>query len=246
VPFVIALQFLTTLPVKLREEIRPGQFANSLVTFPIVGALIGLFLYGMYLLSDLLFNGPISAGIVLVMLLLVTGALHLDGLMDTCDGLLCSGKSLDERLKILKDSRVGSFGVVGGLSIMLLKLLAIMALPQELRLAGLVLMPTLGRWAQVYAIVSHPYARSGGLGDLFRAQVKWRHFISATAIALAIVVGLAEFRGLMAMAIALLAAWLVARFAVSRIAGLTGDVYGAINEVVEVAVLLALPVLPRL
>ncbi len=147
--------------------------------------------------------------------MLLTGGLHLDGLMDTCDGVFCV-RSPEERLVIMRDSHVGAFGVLGAVCLLLVKFAALGALlagDRQLLLGGLLVAPMLSRWAMVLAAVCFPYGRSGEtLGSSFHRTV-----------------------GPVQLAATL--AYLVARFALSRLPGLTGDVYGAINEVIETLVL---------
>lgn len=245
--FFTALAFLTTIPTP-----RPGQavevpqagveaYARSVPYFPLVGLLLGLILVGLDYVLGLAFQPLAVSALLIAATLLLTGALHLEGLIDSCDGLLCA-KSPEQRLEIMKDSRAGAFGVAGAGAILILRFAALASLPAGVRPQALLLAPILSRWAMAYAMAAFPYGRRGpGLGSMFKDYLKPRDTIYASILALVAVVAISQLAGLLAFAIAILATWLVARFALSRIPGLTGDVYGAINELVELAILLLLP-----
>ena len=110
--FLIALPFLTTIPVKVSGKIGPKEFGRAMAWFPAVGLLLG----GILALADLgtrtLLPPAVSAAITLALWVLLTGALHLDGLMDCCDGLLAA-RDPEKRLDILRDTHMGAFAVVG-------------------------------------------------------------------------------------------------------------------------------------
>jgi len=207
--------------------------------FPLVGLLIGLVLC---LLSILI--GPYLPSLVLAALLMVvniwlTGGLHLDGLMDACDGLF-AGRSRERKLEIMRDSRVGSFGVLGGVSIILLKfaLLASMSLHQ-LPLVFLLVLPA-SRWAMVLAIYIFPNARPAGLGSAVRQVVTRRRVTIATALALLIAVIAGHLIGLCVLGMATVVVVALGLWVTRSLGGLTGDIYGMIAEVTEVACLLLL------
>jgi adenosylcobinamide-GDP ribazoletransferase len=240
-PFFIALQFLTRLPTPNTGEVSGPDAARSTVCYPLVGLLLGGLLVGVDVLARQFW--PVSAASVLVLLagVALTGALHLDGLMDTCDGVF-SLKPPEQRLEILRDSRVGAFGVVGAVLLLLLKFTLLAELVGPERWRALLVMPVLGRWLLVYALGAFPYARPTGLGQIFSGQVRRIHWILASFSALILTLGL--FPSSLGFGLILgswLGATLCARFCQSRLGGLTGDTYGALNEVVE-ALALALVV----
>ncbi len=241
--FLVALQFLTIAPFPVRRPISGTELGRSMRWFPLVGALLG----GLIALVDWLLAPVTTAEIrsvtTIVLLAVLTGALHLDGLMDACDGLFALA-SPQRRLEIMADSRVGSFGLVGAALILLLKYAAILAIPAYGRPAAFIAMGALSRWSMVYTTVLYPAARPTGLGQAYKAAAGRTDLAVATGFA---VLALAPSGA--AGAGALLLTWAVAalcaRYACERIGGLNGDVYGAISEVVEVAVLIALPPLWR-
>lgn len=253
--FLVALQFLTRLPSPIRHEITVEEMGRSAAWFPAVGLLLGLILAALDLLLRLALPPAVVDVLLLVALLALTGALHMDGLMDTCDGIF-SFKPPERRLEIMRDSRVGSFGVVGAASVLLVQFGALQSLPLgpygglegtplTQRAAALVLAPLLARWAMVYATVAFPLARASGLGAMLRQHTGRRELVLATLTALVVALAVGRLAGLAAFLVALTTTWLGARYVMTKIPGLTGDVYGAINEVVFAVVLLAWPLLLR-
>ena len=139
---------------------------------------------------------------------------------------------------IMKDERVGAFAVVGGILLLLTKYAAL-AGTQD-RLGAYLLAPLLGRWGMTLAIVLFPYARTEGLGRAMKDNAGWRQVFAATVLAGVACWWAGEERGLLAMALTAGATWIIRHrcFALRRLPGLTGDIYGDICEIVEVAVLL--------
>jgi adenosylcobinamide-GDP ribazoletransferase len=236
-----ALEFLTVfrLPLWGRRPAGAEQIARSQGLFPLVGLLLGLMLVGLDRALSEVMPLPATAALLVVALVVATGGLHLDGLADTCDGLF-GGSSPPERLAIMRDSRVGSFGVLALFCILLLRWAAFLSLASPVRRGALLLAPALGRWAMVGAVAALPYVRPEGLGkEMHRAA--WP-LPTLTAAAIALAVGLLLFPawGVALFAIASVVGGLIAVYARGRLGGLTGDVYGAISECAEVAVLLAM------
>jgi len=240
-----ALRFLTRLPIPGRETFA-RELGKATIFFPFVGGLIGLLLAGVNLCAGRLWqNEVISNAIVIVTLVLVTGGLHLDGLMDICDGVF-GGRSPGHALEIMKDSRAGAFGVLGAISVLLLKFSFLFALSSDLKWRALIFVPVAGRWALVYAISGFPYLRQEGTGRAFKEQVNGWHLFGASLLAAGIG-GLLFRLWFPALAVIVwLAVYLQARYLMKKLGGLTGDAYGAIAEVVEVAVLASIPLLAQI
>jgi len=244
-PLLLALQFLTAIPVRVSGEVTPRLMARAMAWFSVIGLMLG----GVLALVDVglraLFPPLASTALLLVTWVALTGALHLDGFLDCCDGLLAA-KPPEKRLEILRDTRVGAFAVVGAICLLLVKFAALLELAPDHRMAALLTIPALARAAMVYAARAYPYARSGpGLGQLFRDELTWREVLVAVAIAVAaagLVLGVAGLAlALCVWLMTIVVAWWVRR----RIPGLTGDVYGAINESAEVGALLCLLAVER-
>lgn len=176
-PFFIALQFLTRLKIVNQTEWSVEDFGKSVVAFPYVGLIIGLILALLYgILSPFIPLVPLML-ILVIAEFLITGGLHADGLMDTSDGLF-SGRERDRKLEIMKDSRIGSFGVVAFVFVTLLKWQLLTAIPTaEFIPMVLIMMPLMSRWSLVLSIRSYPYAREQGMGAAF-ANLAPKHVIT--------------------------------------------------------------------
>jgi adenosylcobinamide-GDP ribazoletransferase len=229
-----AFQFLTTFPAIIRRSFTAGEMGRSVGFFPLVGLALGGIFYGLASGLQVVFPSPVVAVFLLTAWLLLTRALHFDGFLDSCDGLF-GGFTPERRMEIMRDSRVGAFGVAGGGLLLLAKYTAIVSLPQ---LSGLVLAPVFGRWVLSMAIFAFPYAREKGLGRDMKDNVRWPQVTLASMITLLAGWLLAGWLGLLAFVLAGIVLWLGAAFILRRIPGLTGDSYGALCELTELAVLL--------
>ncbi len=235
--FLFALQFLTTIPVPWRREAGPEELGRSTGYFPVIGLVIGLILAGLSWLFELLFPAMVANALLIVSLVIITGALHLDGFADTCDGI-AGHKSVEDRWQAMRDSRTGGFGIVGIVLLLLVKYVSLVSIPAPLLRTTLVLMPVLSRWAMGYAIFAYPYARPSGLGQAFKQGTGWIRFTMATLIALVIAVVLFQLPGLAVMFLIWVLTVAMAAYFKSKFSGLTGDTYGALNEVAEVSLLI--------
>ena len=239
-----AVQFLTVFPVTKRRETSAEELGASQEYFPLVGLCIGAILAGVNWLLNLILPAPVVDVLVIIVLLLVTGAMHIDGFSDTCDAL-SSRWSPQEKWRIMSDSHVGAFGVAGAFCLLLLFYVSLGERSGTYKMLSLILTPALGRWSMVYAIFAFPYAKPEGLGRAFKEQTNWRRLIPATSLVVVAAVGLFAVKGLGLSFIGLvlvLAVWLAAAAVAlvlrGKFAGLTGDSYGAINEVTQVFVLI--------
>ena len=235
--FLAALSFLTVIPLPRRREVSPEQVGRSIGYFPVVGIIIGLILAGLYWLLRLVLPSAVVSGLLLVCLVVLTGGLHLDGFVDTCDGI-AGHKTPEARWQVMRDSRAGAFGIVGVCCLLIVKYVSLNSVPDSLMMMTLVLMPVVSRWAMVYAVFAYPYARPSGLGKVFKEMASRRRLAIATLVALAVAIPWFRLAGLVIM----LGVWIIvvamAAYLKRKFSGLTGDTYGAINEVAEVGVLI--------
>lgn len=205
------------------------------------GLLLGLLLVGVEKGASEIFPVPLTAALLLVVLAAVTRGLHLDGFMDVCDGLF-GGYTAERRLEIMRDSHVGAFAVVGAVSLLILKYGALVSL-LSLSVPGkewvLLLFPMLSRWAMVIQLGLFPYVRRQGLGSpLHQGTAKLATgFAAATAIAASVLLGGIGGSGMLAGLTIL--AWLLGLGMSKMLGGLTGDTYGATNEITEIVGLTA-------
>jgi len=227
-----AVSFLSRLPVPRRTS---GQLADAVAWFPVVGALLG----GLVALADvglqgLGFSSLVSSAGDVVLLLVLTGGLHADGLMDTSDAVFAHA-GRERRLEIMRDPHAGSFAVIAVVAVLLLKVAAVASLPPGLRVASLVAAPVLGRGAIVLVATLFPAARPTGLGATVRAGASWRRLVLA-AVAPALACAWLSPLGPIVLLAALVWAWLAGRWLTSLLGGLTGDCYGAVCETTETLV----------
>ncbi len=236
--FRLAVSFLTVLPVGRDIEATPEQLGRSMGLFPAVGLLIGLGLcVSNWLLEGLLPRAVLDCLLVLL-LIAVTGALHLDGVADLIDGL-AGGRDRESALEIMKDSRVGAVGAVGLIMVLLLKYLSLYHVPLELKNAALIFMPTAGRWMQLCLSCYSPYVRKeGGTGSAFVDNVGQPEFLRGTATLIVAALVLFWGKGIFLVFLLGIATMLILRYFEMRLGGITGDVLGAVTEMVEVLVLL--------
>jgi adenosylcobinamide-GDP ribazoletransferase len=238
ISLLAAFQFLTISPPLVRRAFTDRELGRSVGWYPLVGLALGGALYGLAVLADPLFPQQVLAILLLAGWVIATRALHLDGFMDMCDGLF-GGFTPERRLEIMRDSRVGAFGVAGGMLLLLTKFTLISATLPDHRVA-LLIAPVTGRWVISLAVVLFPYARPTGMGRTIKNHAGWpQALLSALVLATAAL----SFAGLPALLAAALSGGLVLLWllAVRRmIPGLTGDLYGAACELAEVLVMVLL------
>jgi adenosylcobinamide-GDP ribazoletransferase len=243
--FLLALQFLTAIPVRIRE-FHEKKHAASMIFFPLAGLLLGLVLVGInQLLLFLHFNQLAASIITIVSLVILTSGLHLDGLADTADALL-SRERKDEMLEIMRDAHIGVMGVLGIACALLLKISLLYSVWPELKTGTLILMCALSRWAMVFAIFIFPYARQEGKAKVFFDGINNNIFILSTLITLALCAAIWKAGGLLVFGSSAIIAYLAGNLVYRKINGITGDSLGAINEIVEIAVLFAVCLLEKM
>ncbi|MDR0281629.1 MAG: adenosylcobinamide-GDP ribazoletransferase [Paucimonas sp.] len=235
-PFWIALQFLSSLPVTLPGMPEPRQTGRSLLFYPAVGLLFGLLLWAL----DTLLQGTqplLHAALLLSAWVLLGGGLHLDGLADSADAWLGGFGDRERTLLIMKDPRSGPIAVVTLVLVLLLKFCALLALVEAGQGMLLVLAPVMGRAALLALFLTTPYVRPGGLGQALAEHLPRP---AATWVLAAVAVACLWLGGVLAMMAALLTFYVLRRTMLRRLGGTTGDTAGALLELLELAVLLAL------
>ncbi|MGH2588616.1 MAG: adenosylcobinamide-GDP ribazoletransferase [Dehalococcoidia bacterium] len=235
--FLLALEFLTILRFRRSVTYNPAGIGGSLAWFPLVGLLIGGLLVAVDAAGSWLFPVYLIPALVIAANAVITGALHLDGLADTADGLF-GGHTPERRLEIMRDSRTGTFGVVAVVLVLLLSYASLLSMTDVSRRAILLVAPVISRMMMVVAILRFPYARPSGLGRAFKDNPPHGWLVTLGVLVLAVsLVGVVWFWVLLSIAglgLVLLAGWFVSR----RLGGLTGDVYGAAGVLIEVALFL--------
>jgi adenosylcobinamide-GDP ribazoletransferase len=235
-----ALQFLTILPVK--RNFTSEQIGRSTVWFPVVGFIIGAILFGLHYILELILPAALVNALLIAVLVILSGGLHLDGLSDTIDGL-AGHRTPERRLEIMRDSHIGAIGAVGLFLFLIIEYVCLNSIPDKYLPFTLLLAPAVSRWAMVYAIFAFPYARPEGLGKAFKQAVGRSEFLIATFLTLLLAVILFPTAGPVIAAGAWIVISLAALYIKRQIGGLTGDTYGAINEIALITVLLAINML---
>lgn len=236
--FLLALQLLTIIPIKIKDVVEDRELGRSTAFFPLVGAVQGIILVGANLVFLKFLPQDIASALILTILILTNGGFHLDGFADTIDGL-AGGNTKEERLNIMKDSRIGAIGVVAIVLLLLVKFLCINSLTSPLSPLTsnyiLFLLPVIGKWSMVPMAYWTDYARpTSGLGKAFTEHTGIKEFLLATIFALSASVILLSWNGLVYAGIIFIAVYLLTVFFRRKLGGVTGDVFGFQSEISEV------------
>ncbi|WP_315436331.1 adenosylcobinamide-GDP ribazoletransferase [uncultured Selenomonas sp.] len=234
--FLIGLQFLTRIHLVRQTVWTAEDFGRSTRFFPLVGLVLGIcYALSAWLLLYAFGMRSLTAALLLILPLLLTGGLHADGFMDTADGVF-SGRDRARKLEIMKDSRVGAFGVVSFVMLMFVQYALLSDLAPMLFVPALFVMPIIGRLAMVLAVACFPYAREDGMGKTF-ADMADRSTAVIAALTTAVLVLPWGMLATAALVLGTLFALLFCRTMTNILGGVTGDVYGAATVLTETLVL---------
>lgn len=239
--FLMAVSFLTAVPVgKIGAEAKIGR---SIAYFPLVGLMIGAVLIFIDLGARSFLPDEIRNAFLVLALVAITNGFHLDGLADVADGI-GGGETSDDALEIMKESRIGAFGAAAIFFDLLLKYVLLNRLSGGIRLGVLAAFPTLSRWAMSVSVATQRSPRGEeGLAGWLRARATRTDSAAATALALAVIAVALGGKAIAVFAVASLTASGIILYFRHRLGGMTGDCHGALNEVVEIAVLLTAAVI---
>jgi len=238
--FKIALQFLTQLPVGSIRDCPPDWLARSAKYMPLVGAIVGAIAGAAILLSSVFFPHPLPVVIGLVVAIAITGALHEDGLADTTDAF-GGGRTRERRLEIMRDSRIGTYGTLALIAVFALKGAALVSLDPWNAAFVMVAGHAGARLAAILTMWRLPHA-GGGIAKVSQKVSELTLSEVATAFALGLIPGLLVLgaeKFVVAALFAFAAATIIALIARYKIAGYTGDVLGAVEQVFEAAFFVA-------
>src|SRR5512143_740771 len=242
--FITALQFLTIITVNKKHEVGESELARSMVYFPFVGFLIGLILVWADRAFLWFVPDTISNIFLLILSAVMTRALHIDGLADSIDGIM-GGDDPESRLVIMRDSRIGTAGVLSIVFVLMIKYVCLNNLFVDFKTAALLTAPAFSRWSQMLMMFNAGYVREQGMGKAFVGHVRSSGLVAASVIT----VGLSGFviyqydlrTAILAVGIPLavgLVTFLWRWFVVRKIGGVTGDSVGAVSEMNEALTLL--------
>ena len=230
----LAVGFLTILPFAPRD---PAEMGPARAYFPFVGLALGGILAVLDFAAREALPSPVVDALLVVAMLVLTRAIHTEGFLDSCDALF-GGHSPERRLEILRDSHVGAFAVIGGAALILLKWSLLMSIMGDLRIGLLVVFPCLSRFGMLCTMAAFPYAREQGLGRVFKDGAQPWHVVFGLATAAVAGGALLGIGGLVLLGAAIVVSLGLGRWISGMLGGMTGDTYGAVNELTEVTVLL--------
>jgi len=236
--FLIAIQFLTRIPVPYQRNWNDKNIAASLLWYPLVGALIG----GLLVLLAYLFsnaeNQMLSAAIILCVWVVITGGLHLDGLADSADAWVGSHGNKQRALAIMKDPQAGPIAVIVLVLVLLIKFSALQSLLKQTDYFSILIVLVMGRCVPIFLFLTTPYVREKGLGSAMEKYLQ-RHYawtiLLMTGVAILFSIGL--INGIILMTIVFLVLWGLRYLMLKHIDGMTGDTIGASIEIVEAVIL---------
>jgi adenosylcobinamide-GDP ribazoletransferase len=238
-PFWIALQFLSSLPIRLPGMPTPQQSGRSLLFYPLVGLLFGLVLLA---LDQVLEGSPslLHAALLLGAWVMLSGGLHLDGLADSADAWLGGFGDRERTLVIMKDPRSGPIAVVTLVVVLLLKFSAALALVEAHCSLGLLLAPVIARTAMLALFMNTPYVRPGGLGQALADHLPRKAGLRVLATVALFCVFMGGWAAAWVLLICTGSFFWLRRVMIRRLGGSTGDTAGAMLELLETLVLVTL------
>ena len=230
----LAIGFLTVLPFAPRGQAKMGP---ARAYFPLVGLALGGLLGGLDFAAREALPSSVVGALLVVALLVLTGAIHIEGFLDSCDALF-GGHSPERRLEILRDTHVGAFAVIGCAALLLLKWTLFSDIPVDIRAGLLIVFPCLSRFGMLSTMTAFRYAREQGLGTAFKDGAKMWHVVFGFVTAAVAGGALLGIAGLVLLGAAIVVSLGLGRWISGMLGGMTGDTYGAVNELAEVTVLL--------
>lgn len=240
--FILMLQFLTTIPIPVCLDVNEEDFGKGLTFAPVVGLAIGALLAAAASLMTRFFPLPIASVLIIVLYIVLTGGIHLDGLGDTFDGLF-SNRPKERILEIMRDSRVGTNAVLAIFAVLLMNYSAFSVLKHSLVFAVL-LMPVSGRIGSLVGAGISKYAREGkGLGKAFIDVCGIKEMIIGLLLALIPFYLLLSLKGVLLFFISIISTVIFTKIFSGKIGGMTGDTLGAVCELNQTVFLLCFYIL---
>ncbi|AFA48662.1 adenosylcobinamide-GDP ribazoletransferase [Acetobacterium woodii] len=225
---LIAISFFTRIPIKL-SDVTNEEFYDSMILIPVVGLFIGLILYGVAIVLSLIHFISLQALLMVIAYIWLTGGLHLDGFADTTDALF-SARDQKKMMEIMKDSRLGAFGAIGLILLILTNWMCYTIILPE-HSAVLLVVPLFGRVAAIMSTCFSTYAPGGGgLGKRFVEMTKLHHFIIYIVLLFVFATIILGLPGLITAVICLLPALILMKNLQHKIGGMTGDTIGMTIE----------------
>lgn len=244
--FILMVRFFTRIPIKTTDSSKDMNFSKGLPYFSLVGLIIGIFNLLIFYIFSFLGVSLLSAVFWLLANTFITGALHIDGLADTCDGLL-SYRDKEAMLEIMKDSRIGTNGVIAIFMDFLLRLSIILSLSGGSVPYVILVSPILGKTVLMLLIWFTPYARkNGGIGGMFYEDISRISVFLGALSGVFMIILLSSSNACIVLILCFVTMFLYRKFIINKIGGMTGDTLGAANELAEIAFMLYILIFERL
>ena len=234
----LALRYLTIVPIPAGAHVEPAALGRAAAWFPLIGLALGLVVAGGERVIGMIFPSLLDSLLTVTLWKLLTGGLHLDGLADCLDGIV--GRDAGDRLRIMRDSRIGAFGAIGLILFLLLEVAAVSELASANRWRAFVAAPALARAMPPLVAWMFPMATPLGQGAMFRSGLTRTRVAAAVALGGGISLAVLGSVGLLVIGLAVVASLGVGWFYTRRLGGVTGDVLGAVIETAELIVLLTI------
>jgi adenosylcobinamide-GDP ribazoletransferase len=234
----LAFQFLTIVPWPRSEVWQPEDLGASMAWYPVVGAALGCLLMGVHLVGSEVFPDGVLRPALVVLLIILSGGLHVDGFADVCDGFY-AGRTKADALRIMKDPHLGTMAVIGTVSVLMMKVVLLSSLPTAVLGSAVLIFPAIGRGGMVWGMWMAPYARpEGGTGETFFRTLAGRHVWTATIVLSVWALLFAGWPAVILLLCAAAATKMFVDYCGRRIGGMTGDTLGALNELLELLTLM--------
>ncbi|HHV73225.1 MAG TPA: adenosylcobinamide-GDP ribazoletransferase [Thermoanaerobacterium sp.] len=238
--FILSFQFMTRIPINVQIDVSKNDFHRMVKYFPFVGGVVGSVASLIFFASKNIFPREIAVTVAVASSYILTGAMHIDGFADTFDGL-CSNRSRDRMLEIMKDSRLGTNGVLALVFLIILKILLLNDIKGNIY-STLILMPLIGRFSIVLAAFASKSARGGeGLGGLIIGKISIVELILSLLFTSFVGMIFVHFTVLLKLlVISSIVTYLITKYISMRIGGMTGDTLGAVNEFAELVIVVSM------
>lgn len=243
--FLLMIQFLTRIPVNVSLPCEKSNFRRASIFFPVIGLVVGGIQWGVYKLFIKVLPLNVVVIMVLIVGIIITGAIHIDGLGDTCDGFFAF-KGNDRIIEIMKDSRIGTYACIAIVMDLLLRYALLVFIAPKLS-AAIIAAPMISRYSTLLLGFKGKTAKSNGTGNFFIGNVGIIQFSIALIITAGVLALIMKPIYIVILLIAaLVSAFLFNIFCEKRIGGLTGDTLGANNELVEILILILVSIILKI
>lgn len=231
--FILAVQFMTRIPININLDVKREDFKDTVKFFPIIGLIVGCFEAFVYYICSKILSNNLASFITILSHIVITGGIHIDGLSDTIDGIF-SGRSKQKILEIMKDSRVGTFGALAIIFLVVGKIIMLIDMPEDSIIIAIILAPVISRTMNIFLMYNRKYAREEeGMGDLFIGVLDKKNYIICLISCIIIIIAIGGLYSIIIFTISFIFTKLFRSYIEKKIEGLTGDILGASSELNE-------------